>query len=115
MNKNRLDTVRALVELSFPLDEIESRLREFDWDFEGEAIELSRAHLIDVLRRYLSRELSVSDVERWANLIEGREDIALEKRSEEKLDEVLYELANPALMVPLDESHASAIIEALSK
>lgn len=115
MNKNRLALVKALIELSLPLDELDSRLREFDWDFEDAPIELRRTHVIYALGRYLNGELSASDVERWANLVEGREDIYFEESSGGQLDEVIYELANPTLTASLDEVHASTIIEALSE
>lgn len=115
MNEGRLDVIKALIELSCPLDVIGSRIREFDWDYEGIPVELSRVHLASVLRRYLNKDLSAGDVEQWANLLEGREDVCFESGSEEQLHEVLYQLANPYLTAPLSEIHAKALVESLYK
>ena len=114
MSANRLDVLKALIELSSPLNDLRSSLQKFDWDFQGVPIEFGRIHLVNVLRRYLNRELVATDIEQWANLLEAREDIFFEKNAEGQLDEVLYELANPVLTASLDDDRASAIIEALT-
>lgn len=114
MSENRLNLIKELVEFSCPLELLELRLQKFDWDFEGVPIKLSRAHLVNLLTRYLNQELSANDVEHWANLIEGREDICFESGSEKQLDHALYQLANPTLTAPLNEGRASAIVSTLA-
>jgi hypothetical protein len=49
-------------------------------------------------------------VERWANLIEGREDISFEGKHEKWIAETVYELANPALTAQLDITRARELI-----
>jgi hypothetical protein len=115
MIKTRSDAVKGLVNFCHSLDEIGACLVEFRWDYEGIPTELNRTHLTRVLKRYLSRELSESDVERWANMLEGREDTCFEKGAEAQLELALLELANPTLTTPLDGERATAMIEALSK
>ena len=115
MNQNRLEIVKSLIELSRPLDAVAVTICEFSWDYEGEPVELRREHLVSVLSRYLSGKLSASDVEKWANLLEGRDDICFEKGSEEWINEVVYELANPSLTMPLDIDRARILIVGASQ
>jgi len=115
MNDNRIEIIRALVELTYPLDMIASRIREFDWDYEGDPVELTRSHVINLLKRYLKKEFAVCDVEHWANLLEGREDVCFESGSESVLDEIIYQLANPDLTVALNDDIANTLIGDLSK
>lgn len=115
MNENRLDMVKSLIEFSLPLDALASCIREFEWDYEGTQVELSRVHLINVLNRYLNKELSANDVESWANLLEGREDVYFEHGSEAVLDEIMYQIANPDLTDQLSEDRANIFVAELSK
>lgn len=115
MIESRLKALTALVEFSHSPDVLGLRISEFDWDYDGVPVELTRAHLVDVLRRYIDRKLLAGDVEHWANLIEGREDICFEHDSEEQVDEALHRLANPGLTYPLSEFSANEIIENLLK
>ena len=110
---DRLVVVRELLELSKPLEEIMAQLAVMDWDYEGDGVVLTRKHLVTVLQRYLRDELSDSDIESWANQIEGREDIQFEAGCEQGIEDVLYELANPALTQPLDRASAEVLLEKL--
>lgn len=76
MNNDRSTVIETLLNFSRPLDELQRQLSGFDWDFEGVPIVLHPDHIVHVLGRYLSGELTASMVERWANLIEGREDLS---------------------------------------
>ena len=111
---NRLAIVRDLLELSKPLEEIIAQLVTLNCDYEGHGVELTRNHLAMALRRYLQGELSDADIESWANQIEGREDIQFETDSEQEIEDVLYELANPLLTEALSLTRAKALIEKLN-
>lgn len=111
---NRITMVRALLEFSMPLEEIIAQLAVMGWDYDGNGVELTRKHLTVILQRYLDGKLSSSDIEAWANCIEGREDIRFEIGLEQKIEDILYELANPLLTQPLDETRAEAILKKLS-
>ena len=110
MIKNRFEVLKSLVEFSCPLETINTAILEFEWDYEGEPIELRREHLINVIDRYTRGDLSASEVEQWANLLEGREDISFEKNSEEWISKLIYELANPSITVPLNKDHARTLL-----
>lgn len=115
MTPSRLEIVRQLLDLSVPLDSAASALRRFGWDYEGEQAELRRKHLKNVLNLYLDERLPAADVERWANLVEGREDICFEEGAEEAIGEILYQLANPVLVGRLTKESAEELIAAASQ
>jgi hypothetical protein len=110
MMDDRLLVVKALVQLSVPLDSIAARLREYEWDYEGQQVELGPGELVKLLERFLSRQLSAGDLERWANLIEGREDISYERESELLIGEVIHDLANPLLSQYMDDDRATLLL-----
>jgi hypothetical protein len=109
----RVAVVTDLLLLTRSLKEIAERLAAIDWDYEGDGVELTRHHLISVLQRFLDAELAASDIESWANLVEVREDIYFQAGCKQRIEETLYELANPTLTQPLDRSRASALLDAL--
>lgn len=111
---NRLAAIGELLMLEKSLEEIAAQLKALEWDFIGDGVELQREHLRAVLHRFLESEISAQEVEQWANLIEGREDICFEVGSEEQIEPVLYELANPELTQALDWDRANALLRALS-
>lgn len=94
---DRHTVLRDLVEFAKPIDELRDALAVFPWDFRDIPLTMTADHIRRVIERYLKGELSAQHVEDWANLIEGREDIAFRSRDAETLHEIIYELANPLL------------------
>lgn len=110
-DENRFAVINDLLELSKPLNNIKVQLGELEWDYEGAGVELTCKHLLVILQRYLRDELSANDVETWANLVEGRDDVSFESRHELLVENILYELANPALTQVLDKARAAVLME----
>ena len=97
---NRAQTVRSLVRLDQPLPILESALRAFPWDWHGlPIVTLDIAAVVSVLRRHAARELTDEQVEHWANLIEGRDDVEFTPEA----SEAVFYLANPAINGSLKE------------
>jgi hypothetical protein len=112
-NKMRLSYVRDLLELRKPSDEIAKLLSKFDWDFEGQPVVLEKRHLKMAVLRYLKNEIDGREIENWANLIEGREDIEADKSCEELINSLVFELANPLLTSSFDQTRAKQILKIL--
>jgi hypothetical protein len=104
--KTRVELLNSLLNFDRPLSEIWQPLNSFSWDSARGLVILKKQQIVNILRRYLDGQLSRSDVENWANAIEGREDIEYESDFEEMLDEVIFELANPLLSRPLSPDSA---------
>jgi hypothetical protein len=110
MTSDRTTTVRALIELAAPLETIAGRLGQLPWDFEGKPVELRSEHLERILCDFLNGAFAAAEVERWANLVECREDIDFEAGRKQWIGEVVHELANPVLTQALDRERARALL-----
>ena len=111
---DRLAIVSGLIEMTVSLENVAAKLSKFEWDYEGQGVELTRQHLSHSLKRYLQGSLTAKDIEQWANTIETREDIYFESTHEEKVGDVLHELANPTLAQLLNESRAKKLLDILT-
>jgi len=112
------DRKKALLELisfSKPVDVLANNIKQFDWDPDGVSVPMGVEHLCGVLLRYVGGESTAQDVEDWANLVEGREDIDFESSHAAVLDECLYELANPDLTSALSVQRACELIQLLNR
>lgn len=106
---DRTSWLEDLVKLNVPISTIEAALKNMEWDSDVALVTLRVADVRSVLDRYASGELSDQDIERWANLIEGREDIELEESAKEPL----FELANPELTQHLSKARAFDLLSKL--
>jgi hypothetical protein len=107
---NRKSILDQLLGFEQPLKDLKNALARFEWDSEEELSLLSLEHLSGILRRFLSRDISAADVEDWANVIEGRDDIGFELGNRAFIRETLHELANPLLTQPLDLERARELL-----
>lgn len=112
--KTRKEWLDNLLSMSESLSDISRGLSNFTWDSSNDLIYLHSSHIIHLLTRYLDSTLSKNEVEKWANLIEGREDIGFNFSDEEKLKTILFELANPELTADLTPHRAQEIIALLN-
>jgi hypothetical protein len=110
----RRQILTALLTPQFPLDEIAGQLASLPWDSE-ELVELRFEHVVAVLERFVAGQLRNEDVHRWADLIEARDDIGLDRRHEAALREVIFRLASPELEGPLDNATARSLIASLRR
>lgn len=94
---HRVKTLRRLLDGEQPLDATIGTIGTLPWDSEEEFVTLTPEHVIGMLERFLSGEVTSGDLERWANAIEGRDDIGLDTDAADALKEVIFELANPSL------------------
>lgn len=81
----------------------------FSWKSEGLFVSLSEENIIKILERYLAYELTARNVEDWANFIEAA-DVALGGICNDKVKEVIYTLASPAVEGELSPQLAEKII-----
>ena len=76
--KTRNTTLQSLLAFDRSLDQIRQDLAGYPWDSENPVVTLDRKKFAAILRRFLSGEFSASEIEDWANIVEGREDIGIE-------------------------------------
>lgn len=112
--KMRQQALRNLLELNGGIQELSLALQGFGWNSDIILAVLTRQHLRFALNRYLSEELSPSALEEWANLIEGRDDVAFESGYDELLEESIHQLANPVLTEPITQDSIRVMYGRLS-
>ena len=96
MNKRML-ILSNLINFDKPLNEIKLELRELEWDYNGKEYVVTIKEVINVINKYKTNKISAFELEEWANLIECREDIKFEEKNFNKLNNIIYTLANPVL------------------
>ncbi|MCC6366440.1 MAG: hypothetical protein IT165_23215 [Bryobacterales bacterium] len=96
------NAVEALIRFDRPVGEIRRMLApiSLDANLVPPAI-LRRADVLSVLQRFLDGHLEARDLERWAELFEGRSDVQCEDTPDQILDQVMLELAHPLLYEPI--------------
>ena len=90
--------LNSLLKLDRPLTEILAPLNSLGWDSPQTFVTLKPQHITQILQSYLNHQITELEIENWANAIESREDIATEK---ERLEQIIFDLANPLLTNPL--------------
>ncbi len=94
-----------LIKLRRPLFEVASELASYSWDSKEELVQLTSADVVGALRKYISGEIPSEEIERWANLIECRDDINYEGFSD-----LLFRLSSPEINGKLTTSSANEIV-----
>ena len=107
----RIEVITALIRASRPLDDIASELGTFLWDADdNHGCILRKNDIIYVINRYLSGLVGEDYIEKWANMIECREDIYFDADDESNIREAVHELANPYLTTSLNKARARELI-----
>lgn len=110
----RASLLRLLIAAERPPEEVVARLASFGWDSEDELVELTAVDAISVLRRFRHGSLDEQALREWADAIEGREDIEYQPAARAVLSDLVFELANPEITVPLTLDSAEAWEQRLS-
>jgi len=106
---NRRSILESLIRFERTIGQLRSELISLPWDTDLELVTLRRTHLQTVLKRFLTGELSPEIIEEWANMVEGRDDIAFEGGRHGPTAEVVHTLANPLLTQPLTFERAKSL------
>jgi hypothetical protein len=103
----------ALLAMDHPLEVIHRELAMLPWDCPSPLVTLRADHVVRVLQRFLTREFDRDTIERWANALEGREDIGLDAPIAAALKQMIFELANPDLAGYLTDDSATEYVKQL--
>jgi hypothetical protein len=80
---------------------------------------LSKDPLISVLRRFLNGCLDASEINEWANMLEGlifaTDEVDFPEEGGELLRKALYRISNPYLFGPLTAERARGLIASLEQ
>jgi hypothetical protein len=111
MKLDRISALRVIVAYQLPIDGALADLASYGLDSDAELVTVTAADVRGILQRYLAGALSEDDLTRWAEIIEGRDDIALDPVHQEALGMVVFTLANPDINTQMRPEAAKALIE----
>lgn len=102
-NDERRDALVALIEAVEPIADSLERLSRFPWDGQEEVALLRAEHVVRVLRAFRADRLTEQAVQAWADALEVRDDVAIERKHDDDLKQVLFELSTPEANEPMSE------------
>ena len=106
--RSRQEIVRDLALFQQDLSSLTTELNQYPWDCPTALYEINRHDLASVIRRCLVDEVTLQNLEDWANKVECRDDLSY---SSSHLEEIVLELANPVVFGPLTKTSLLATYE----
>ena len=107
---NRIEILKKLINLDESIEVLQRKINSLSWDFEEDLVFLNKNHLKKILNFYILGKINKNQLEKWANLIECREDIGFEN---ENLKDIIFELANPQLYGDINKKRVKDILKRL--
>lgn len=108
--RNRKDILRDLVLLQGKIEVLQNELSQYSWDIEKPILKINVEDFSNVLKRNINNEIDFETITNWANALECRDDIDF---TDEKIQEVIFELANPEINGNITKERLSEIITEL--
>jgi hypothetical protein len=87
---DRRQALVDLVDLRKPIDQAIRSLSIYQWGTAPEVV-LGARQIILMLERFVARDVDAHDLERWANAIEGRDDVEYDPRCHSDVANFLFE------------------------
>ncbi len=110
--RSRTDILKDLLYFKGNLPSLREELSQYPWDTEEAYLLMTKKHFLNVISRCLKDEISLQDLEVWANLIECRDDLDFEN---EELQEIVFELASPEINGAITRERLHEIIKNISE
>jgi hypothetical protein len=112
--RTREELVRELVALAAPVAQLRSELAGWPWDSEP-LVTLTAKNATNVLARYLEGEVSLAELRAWADVLEARDDVALQTSCRDDLRQMLFELSTPEIFQPVTVEVVRAWLDRLAE
>jgi len=104
----RSEALEEIITFGTERNQALNEISTFNFDSKIEHFIVSKSIFVKVLKKYLNNEISDTDLETWANFIEGRDDVNYEKVADH-----IYKLANPTLYQTITKRNISKILNSL--
>jgi hypothetical protein len=105
---DRRELVLDVIQIRRPLHAAIEALAQLPWDCEQELALVGRPDALRVMRRFLSGDLTSTEVEDWANALEARDDVGFDDDARDLVEDFIFTMANPLLTEPLTAPTARA-------
>jgi len=110
--RNRVNILNDLVYLIGDLSDVQRELSQYSWDTEDPIFIIKKIDFSNILRKCIGEEISFDVLEDWANAIECRDDLGFE---DEKMQEIIFELANPEINGEISKERLKEILKMFNK
>ena len=110
--RNRTEILKDLVLLQGNIEVLEKELSQYPWDIEKPLFKISTEDLSNLLKRSINDEINFETLTNWANAIECRDDIEF---ANEKMQETIFELANPEINGEITKERLQEIVDELKE
>ena len=98
----RAEILQELARFETPSEPLLRELRTFRWDWsDAPLLVLTRADFLRIIDRFLAGQISVAQLQEWAENLEVREDVAFEDSCRDLLDDIFFRIATPEVNEPL--------------
>jgi hypothetical protein len=112
----RIQALLDVIRLRQPVEQAAAALADFPWwDSDEELVELTRSDAMRLLTAYTDHALSADDCRRWAEALEGRDDVGLQPGAGDALKDLLFELSTPEItesLTPQRAQHWQTVLRA---
>ena len=108
------DVLKNLIDLSAPIEQIKESLKAIQWNSDTSVL-MSKNSVIQVLSRFINDEISHQTLEKWANLVESREDIEFDPICPDDIKTLIFNIANPELQGLFTKDVANSWLQKLGR
>jgi len=108
--RNREDILHDLVHLKGNLSDLADEISQFPWDIEQPILTISKVDFFSILNKCLNNEITLNELEHWANMIECRDDLGFE---DDRIQETIFELANSEINKKTTKKRLNEIMDEL--
>lgn len=105
----RSKLLKSLIVSARDTTTIMESLSEHDMRDDQELVTLTSKHIVDILKSFISGEVTSADVNHWAKAVKSHDDIELSKEAHK----VVHALADPASSKPLTAVYAEELLKRL--
>ena len=110
--RNRAKILKELALLQSDVKILKEELSQYPWDTEKPLFKINTADFSMVLKRSIINEINFETLTNWANAIECRDDLEFEN---EKMQEIIFELANPEINGEITKERLNEIVTLLER
>jgi hypothetical protein len=108
--RSRKDILIDLVHLNGSLSDLSEEISHYSWDAKEPILVVDKITLSNILKRAIDNIITYNELEDWANAIECRDDLNF---ADDKLQEIIVELANPELNEKITTERLQEIVGTL--
>jgi len=109
-SRSRAEILMDIVQFKGNLSDLQIELSIYSWDVEVPILIINKDVFLNVLKKFIDKNTSFEDIENWANVIECRDDIGFEV---EKMQEIIFELANPEIQEKISKERLIEFVRQL--